>query len=623
MHYKDQKSTYLSFILIFVAVKIGLNFLAIAHFGFHRDELLHLVLADHLDWGYKEVPPFIALLAKISNFSFGDSVFAARVFPTIFSGLIILLTGLITVEFGGKKFAIAVACLSMIFSPAFAASGYLFQPVVFDQFWWVLAVWLLVKYYNSSAVKYVYFLGAAIGFGLLTKYTMGFFTLALILGIGTLIDTLGYLSRLGVNAIELMPVNEFEGNDSWGYNPSYYFAPDKYYGTKNDLKAFIDACHSNGMAVIFDMVLNHSFGSSPMVQLYFDQTNQRPLSTNPWYNVIPTHPYNVGYQFNHESAATKYFVKNVMQFWMKNYKIDGYRFDLAKGFTQTNYGTADADVAPWSTYDAGRVAIWKDYNNYIKSVDPNNFYVILEDFASNQEEKELADNGMMTWNNLNYSFNEATMGWVPTSDLAGAFFNTLTFTQPDNIVTYMESHDQERQMFKNESYGNINGAYSVKDLATGLKRQEAAAAYFLSIPGPKMLWQFGERGYDVSINADGGRLSDKPAHWEYMNDPIRSHLYSAFAKLIKMKINNAVFNTSVLQYTSSGSVKSISLTGSDNMVEVAANFDVVASTATINFPATGTYYDYMTGARINVPSASYSIILNPGEYHIYSSSPLQ
>ena len=439
----------------------------------------------------------------------------------------------------------------------------------------------------------------------------------------TLIDTLGYLSRLGVNAIELMPVNEFEGNDSWGYNPSYYFAPDKYYGTKNDLKAFIDACHSNGMAVIFDMVLNHSFGSSPMVQLYFDQTNQRPLSTNPWYNVIPTHPYNVGYQFNHESAATKYFVKNVMQFWMKNYKIDGYRFDLAKGFTQTNYGTADADVAPWSAYDAGRVAIWKDYNNYIKSVDPNNFYVILEDFASNQEEKELADNGMMTWNNLNYSFNEATMGWIPTSDLVAAFFNTLTFTQPDNIVTYMESHDQERQMFKNESYGNINGAYSVKDLATGLKRQEAAAAYFLSIPGPKMLWQFGERGYDVSINADGGRLSDKPAHWEYMNDPIRSHLYSAFAKLIKMKINNAVFNTSVLQYTSSGSVKSISLTGTDNMVEVAANFDVVASTATINFPATGTYYDYMTGARINVPSASYSIILNPGEYHIYSSSPLQ
>ena len=183
MPYQNRRSTYAAFILIFVAVKIGLNLLAIAHFGFHRDELLHLVLADHLDWGYKEVPPFIALLAKVSSVVFGNSVFAARIFPTVCSGLIIWFTGLITVELGGRRFAIALACLAMIFSPAFAASGYLFQPVVFDQLWWVLAVWLLTKYCNTSSVKYLYFLGAVIGFGLLTKYTMAFFTFALIIGL--------------------------------------------------------------------------------------------------------------------------------------------------------------------------------------------------------------------------------------------------------------------------------------------------------------------------------------------------------------------------------------------------------------------------------------------------------
>ena len=80
----------------------------------------------------------------------------------------------------------------------------------------------------------------------------------------TLRDTLNYLQRLGVNAIELMPFNEFEGNESWGYNPSFYFAPDKYYGTKNELKRFIDECHRRGIAVIMDMVLNHSCGQSPM-----------------------------------------------------------------------------------------------------------------------------------------------------------------------------------------------------------------------------------------------------------------------------------------------------------------------------------------------------------------------
>jgi len=183
MLYKNRRSTYLSFILIFVFIKIGLNLLAISHFGFHRDEFLHLVLADHMAWGYKEVPPFIALLAKITITVFGNSVFAARIFPTIAGGLIIWLTGLITVELGGKLFAIALACLALIFSPGFAASDYLFQPVVFDQMWWVLAVWLLVKYSNTSSVKYLYFLGMAVGFGMLTKYSMAFFTFSLLFGI--------------------------------------------------------------------------------------------------------------------------------------------------------------------------------------------------------------------------------------------------------------------------------------------------------------------------------------------------------------------------------------------------------------------------------------------------------
>ena len=183
MLYQDQKSSYNNFILIFVAIKIALNALAISHFGFQRDELLHLALADHLAWGYKEVPPFIALIAKLSIVFFGNSVAAARIFTTLCSALIIWLTGKIVVEFGGKMFAITLACLALIFSPAFAATGYLFQPVVFDQFWWVLTVWLLLKYINTNAIKYLYFIGIAIGMGILTKYTMAFFAAALIIGL--------------------------------------------------------------------------------------------------------------------------------------------------------------------------------------------------------------------------------------------------------------------------------------------------------------------------------------------------------------------------------------------------------------------------------------------------------
>ena len=78
-----------------------------------------------------------------------------------------------------------------------------------------------------------------------------------------------YIERLEINAIELMPTNEFEGNSSWGYNPNYYFAPDKYYGPRNNFKAFVDACHERGIAVIIDLVLNHAYGSCPFVQMYW------------------------------------------------------------------------------------------------------------------------------------------------------------------------------------------------------------------------------------------------------------------------------------------------------------------------------------------------------------------
>jgi len=181
--YQNRRSTYTGFILVFVAIKVVLNLFAMPHFGFQRDEMLHLALGDHLDWGFKEVPPFIALLAKITTSIFGDSVFAARIFSTLCSGLIIWFTGQIVIELGGRKFAIALACLALIFSPAFAASGYLFQPVVFDQLWWVLAVYLLIRYMNTSLPVYVYLLGIIIGIGLLTKYTMGFFAVAVILGL--------------------------------------------------------------------------------------------------------------------------------------------------------------------------------------------------------------------------------------------------------------------------------------------------------------------------------------------------------------------------------------------------------------------------------------------------------
>lgn len=431
------------------------------------------------------------------------------------------------------------------------------------------------------------------------------------------LQKLDYLVGLGINAIELMPVNEFEGNLSWGYNPSFYFAPDKYYGTKTALQNFIDECHGRGIAVILDMVLNHSFGQSPMVQLYFDKTSGKPTVNSPWFNVKETHPHNVGYDFNHESAATKVFVKNVVKFWMQEYKIDGFRFDLSKGFTQR----ISSDDASFSAYDASRIAIWKDYNNYIKSLDANNFYVILEHFADASEEKVLADEGMMLWNNLNYNVNEATMGWLGSSDFSWAFSAKHGFAKSDNLVNYIESHDEERTMYKNLAYGNASASYNVQQLATALKREEMAAAFLFAVPGPKMIWQFEELGYEISIDYNQ-RTGTKPIHWEYFQQTERRALYDTYAKFINLKKANGIFNTGTPSYNLTGGIKYIKLTESANTVVVVGNFDVQSVQANIDFGSSGTWYDALTGATINMSNNNYNKLMAPGEYHVYSLKPL-
>ncbi|GAA4380211.1 alpha-amylase family glycosyl hydrolase [Hymenobacter koreensis] len=437
----------------------------------------------------------------------------------------------------------------------------------------------------------------------------------------TLRDTLDYLQRLGINAIELMPVNEFEGNDSWGYNPSFYFAPDKYYGTKNELKRLIDECHRRGMAVVLDMVLNHSFGQSPMVQMYFDGT--RPTANSPWFNRDATHPFNVGYDFNHESPFTRYFSKRVMEFWLQEYRIDGYRFDLSKGFTQRN---TPNDVGAWGAYDQSRINIWLDYHSHLTSVDPNVFN-ILEHFADNSEERVLADAGMMLWGNMTHNYNEATMGYLAQSDFGGVYHGARNWSQP-NLVGYMESHDEERLMYKNLTFGNqANPAHNVRDLNVGLARNEAAAAFFFTVPGPKMIWQFGELGYDFSINAcpngtidPNCRVANKPIRWDYQQNANRQRLYNVYRNLITLRTTQPVFeNPTTYVQRLSGAAKSIHLSDANLSVAILGNFDVTSTTIDPRFQSTGKWYNYMTGDSITVTNTNALLTLQPGEYRVFTS----
>lgn len=458
----------------------------------------------------------------------------------------------------------------------------------------------------------------------------------------TLSDTVSYFKRLGVNAVELMPIMEFNGNDSWGYNPTFMFAPDKFYGTKNALKAFIDKCHQQGIAVIFDIAMNHHDAPNPYVLMDFDFSSFQPTPNNKWFNVTATHPYSVFFDMNHESPYTKAYLDTVTSYWLREYHIDGYRFDLSKGFTQTYNPN---DVNAWSAYDASRIAILKRMSDKIWSNFPD-AYVILEHFAANTEEKELAEyranenKGMMPWGNLNNAYNQNTMGFGDNSDFSSIYFANRNWTVP-RLVGYMESHDEERLMYKNLTYGNLSGSYTVKSLPTALSRMKAASALFYTIPGPKMLWEFGELGYDLSINrcSDGTigdcRVTAKPPKWEYLNDTDRKSLFTVTADLIRLRNTYDVFTTGDATVASSNSLlKQITLknkpynaspsAAADMNVQIVANFDVTNQTFLVNFPHTGTWYDYYAhGKDVSVASTPMSFSLAPGEYKLFTDVQIE
>jgi 1,4-alpha-glucan branching enzyme len=422
----------------------------------------------------------------------------------------------------------------------------------------------------------------------------------------TLIDTLDYLDKLGINAIELMPPGEFENNESWGYNPSFHMALDKYYGTPEKFKEFVDSCHGRGIAVIVDMVFNHAFGQNPMVNMYWDAANSRPAANNPWFNAIcPHEPYCWGYDFDHTRQATKDYIDRVNTYWLDEYNIDGFRFDYTKGFINNGNG-----------FSTDRINILKRMADTIWSVKPNT-YVILEHWCDNAEEKQLAEYGMMLWGNLTHTYNDATMGYTSTSNISNGIYTERTWTVP-HLVSYMESHDEERLMYKNITFGSTtNPNHNTKDEYIALGRMQTAAVIFFSQPGPRMIWQFGELGYDISIDVPC-RVCNKPILWNYFTEARRRQLYDVYSAMMNLRKNYSTFRSLDFDHSLSGAIKRMKLNDSSMNAVVITNFSVNNQNAIPSFHHTGTWYEYFTGDSLMVTDANAGINMTPGEYRIYT-----
>ena len=456
----------------------------------------------------------------------------------------------------------------------------------------------------------------------------------------SLINRLDYLEDLGINAIELMPVQEFDGNNSWGYNPAFHMALDKYYGTRNALKSLVDAAHAKGIAVIIDVVYNHATGQNPYFRMYNTSnggTGGQPSADSPFFNQTATHSYSVFNDFNHNKEATRSYVKRTAQYWIEEFKIDGYRWDLTKGFTQN---CSASDESCTNAYQQDRVDVLKAYADMQWEKDED-FIIIFEHLGGTTEEKQWADyrlsegKGIMLWNKQTDPYNQSTMGYSENSGVSGSSYKNKGFSNPA-AVTYMESHDEERLMYKNLAFGNSSGSYTVRDVNTALKRMEAAGAVFFTVPGPKMIWQFGELGYDISIftcedgsvpGNDSCKLSPKPDGWDYLDNAQRVTLHDNWQRMILLKKRLAIFETSTfsIEEQASNLTKKVYLSttaageGEPNFITILANLNVTAQSVVPNFQETGTWYNLMTNAEYEVTNTTSPITLQPGEYRIYGN----
>ncbi len=338
------------------------------------------------------------------------------------------------------------------------------------------------------------------------------------------IEKFPYIKSLGVNAVELMPIMEFDGNNSWGYNTNFYFAPDKAYGTPDDYREFIDLCHQNGIAVILDIVFNQSAGLHPWYQMY-------PIESNPFYNEEAPHAYSVLNDWKQDNPLVQQQWKDALKYWMTAYKVDGFRFDLVKGLgNNASYG-GDTEK-----YNQSRVDNMKALHAAMKEVNPN-VYHINEHLAGSQEENAMAADGQMNWANLSNASCQFAMGFSSGAD-CNRFMSTNDSRTWASTVSYAESHDEERMGYKQLAYAT--SSYVKGNTANSMKRLGSLAAQMLLAPGAHMIWQFGELGADETTKDENGgnNTSPKKVIWSYLDDENRKGLHQSYTELCHIRKDN-------------------------------------------------------------------------------------
>ncbi|HIK03936.1 MAG TPA: alpha amylase C-terminal domain-containing protein [Trichormus sp. M33_DOE_039] len=401
------------------------------------------------------------------------------------------------------------------------------------------------------------------------------------------IEKLDYLCELGINAIELMPVKEYPGDYSWGYNPRYFFATESSYGATADLKRLVDECHHRGIRVLMDGIYNHSEASSPLTQIDHDY----------WYHHEPRDPdNNWGPEFNYElydenldTYPARKFIGDTVRFWIQEYHLDGIRYDAARQI-------ANYDFMHWIVQESKKTAGAKPFYNVAEHI-PETTSITNVD-------------GPMDgcWHDSFYH--------TVTAHICGDTFDLENlkdvidckrqgFLGATNVVNYLTNHDHnhlmvelgDRNIFAEEAF----------------KRAKLGAAILLTAVGVPLIWMGEEFGEYKPKQQESAKID-----WQLLSNDLNRSLFDYYKGLINLRKNNHALYTENIDFIHENPEAKVLAYSRWNdegsRVVVVANFseDFLAGYHVPNFPCGGTWHEW-TG-DYDVEAGDDGIITDIGSY---------
>jgi 1,4-alpha-glucan branching enzyme len=401
------------------------------------------------------------------------------------------------------------------------------------------------------------------------------------------VEKLDYLCELGINAIELMPIKEYPGDYSWGYNPRYFFATESSYGTTNELKHLIDECHARGIRVLIDGIYNHSEAESPLTQIDHDY----------WYHHSPRDPdNNWGPEFNYEhydenldvKPAWK-FIGDTVRFWVQEYHVDGIRYDAARQI-------ANYDFMHWIVEEAKKTAGSKPFYNIAEHIPETTTITNLE--------------GPMDgcWHD--------SFRYVVTAHICGDTFDLEQlkdvldakrqgFLGSTNVVNYLTNHDHDRLMTE-------LGEREIFD-EEAFKRSKLGAALLMTAMGVPLIWM-GEEFAEYKPKS----IEPDKIDWTLLSHDLNGSLFDYYRGLIDLrKYNRALYTENInffYEDVESKIFAYVRWNDEGSRVVVIANFsdNFLADYTIPNFPENGNWHEW-TG-DYDVEANDNQITLDIGGY---------